>query len=169
MSTTRKRAFVSGHPWWFVTPWLTLWALFALISFVVPSPNSREFQYTLVVMVVGFLIYRFSSPQVYLDDSCLWISRYGRTVAVPLEHVADIEETTFKWPSRPHSAVLHFTTDTPFGRSLYLGSFGALPSMILPSALKELRRALEEVAAKRSNQAMERTADRIGSRLKDEL
>src|SRR5437870_3060137 len=144
-----KRTFVSGYPWWFVTAFVILWAFFALLSLAVPSPG---LQFTLVVMIVGVFIYRLSSPQVYLGDGCLHISRYGRTVIVPLEHVAEIEETQFKWPFRPYSAVLRFTTDTPFGRSLYLGSFGLVPSMTLPWGLKELRQALD---SKRSNETVE--------------
>ena len=150
----RKRTFVSGYPWWFVTAFVILWAFFALLSLAASSPG---LQFTLVVMIVGVSIYRFSSPQVYLGDGYLEISRYGRRVTVPLEHVADIEETRPKWPFRPYSAVLHFTTDTPFGRSLYLGSFGTVPSMTLPWGLEELRHALDN---KRSNQAMQRTAPR---------
>ena len=149
-----KRTFVSGYPWWFVTAFLILWSFFALFSLAASSPG---LQFTLVVMIIGISLYRLSSPQVYLYEDSLRITRYGRKVTVLLEHVASVEETKSKWPFRPYSAVLHFTTDTPFGRSLYLGSFDSVPSMTSPWGLEELRQALD---SKRSNQAMERTADR---------
>ena len=134
-----------------------LWALFAFVSMAAPSFG---LQLTLAVMIIGVLMYRLSSPQVYLCEGFLRISRYGRTVTVPLEQVAGLEETQGKWPFGRYSAVLHFTTETPFGRSLFLGSFGSVPSMTLPWAVAELRQALVEVATKRSNQAMQRTAAR---------
>ena len=121
-------------------------------------------------MILGFLVFRLSSPQVYLGDDCLYISRYGRTATVPLEHVARVEETKPKWPFPfpSYSAVLCFTTDTPFGRSLYLGSFGIVPSMTFPWVLKNLKSTLQELPSKRSNQSMELTPGRRTTQLSDD-
>lgn len=155
----RKRTFVSGYPWWFITGFLIVWGFFALVSLELPSRGLQlMFQFTLTAVIIGIFMYRLSSPQVYLCEGFLQISRCGRTVKVPLEQVAGLEETTGRWPFRRYSAVLHFSTDTPFGRSLYLGSFGSVPSMTLPWGVAELRQALDKVATK----AMPRTPKASG-------
>ena len=111
-------------------------------------------------MILGFVVFRLSSPQIYLGDDCLYISRIWRKATIPLDQLAGIDETKPTWPFRSYSAVIHFATDTPFGRSLYLGSFGIVPSMTLPWVLKDLKSALEELRIKRSNQSVELTATR---------
>jgi hypothetical protein len=157
VSTTPKRTFVSGYPWWFSAAFCGFCALFAMLSIALSSwPLLR----TVIVMVIGSSLFRLSSPQVHLGDDCLYTSRIGRKATIPLDHIASITETKSLWPFRSYSAVIHFTTGTPFGRSLYLGSFGFVPSMTFPWALKKLRRALDELATKRSSHTMELTASR---------
>jgi len=140
-------------------------AFFAMLSIALSSwPLLR----TVIVMVIGSSLFRLSSPQVYLDDDCLYSSRIGRKATIPLAHIASITETKSLWPFRSYSAVVHFATDMPFGRSLYPGSFGLVPSITYPWALKKLRRALDEQAPKRSNRAMELTASRRTAQLSDD-
>ena len=111
---------------------------------------------TVSIMVIGFLVFRASAPSVYMDSQFLYIARYGMKAAIPLDQIANVSETKPFWPFRPYSATIHFTTDTPFGRSLYLGSPGGIPSITFRSALEDLRRAADSAQTTNpSNQTSE--------------
>ncbi len=130
---------ISGFPWWFSVIYLALCFAFALIG---AALRSWDFLLTILVMVTGFLILRITSPTVYLDEQCLYVHRMGRKTVIPFDQVAGVTEAKQSWPFHPYSATIHFTSNTPVGDSLYLGSFGIIPSITFPWALEELRRAI---------------------------
>jgi hypothetical protein len=168
MNTATKRRFMSGCPWWFSTAFIGFCIFFAILVIALrPAPFPWGPLRTVIVMILGFLVFRLSSPQIYLGDDCLYISRIWRNATIPLDEVAGIDETKPSWPFRSYSTVIHFATDTPFGRSLYLGSFGIVPSMTFPWVLKALKSALEELPSKRSNQSMELPPGRRTTQLSD--
>jgi hypothetical protein len=156
MNTATKRRFLSGFPWWFSIVFIGLCIFFALLVIALrPASFPWAPLRGITVTILGFLVLRLSSPQIYLGDDCLYISRIWRKATIPLDKVASIYETKSWWPFRSYSSVIHFATDTPFGRSLYLGSFGIVPSMTFPWVLKDLKSALQKLSSKRSNQSME--------------
>jgi hypothetical protein len=159
---------MSGCPWWFSTAFIGFCIFFAILVIALrPASFPWAPLRTVIVMILGFLVFRLSSPQIYLGDDCLYISRIWRKATIPLDKVAGVDETKSWWPFRSYSAVIHFATDTPFGRSLYLGSFGVVPSMTFPWVLKDLRSAAEKLANKRSNQSIEPTPGRRTTQLSD--
>ncbi len=141
MGATAKRIFISGVPWWGSAAYLGMCSFFALLCVALRAwhPLCNVF-----VMVIGFLIFRAISPAVYLGHQGLHIRRMGREIVIPLGQVAGIDETKPSWPFRSYSATIRFAVDTPFGRSLYLGALGIVPSITFRWALEELRRAMHE-------------------------
>ena len=153
VNTGTKRRFMSGCPWWFSTAFIGFAISFSILVIVLPH---RSFPVgpllTSIVVIVGFLAFRLSSPQIYLGDNCLYIDRMWRKATIPLDQVAGIEETKLSWPFRSQSIIIRFRIDTPFGRSLYLGSFGNVPSMTFPWVVKDLKCALRDLPSKQSSQ-----------------
>ena len=161
MRAGSKWTLVSGSPWWFDAAFLMLGGFFGIIGVVMGIAGvSWAPLLTVGAIIIGFILMRLIIPNVYLGDGCLYVSRMFRRATIPLEHVAHVQEPKPSWPFGVHWVVIHFTTDTPLGRFLYLGAFDSIPGMIFPSALEDLKQALTDAATKRSNHAMERTTDR---------
>jgi hypothetical protein len=160
---------MSGCPWWFSTAFIGFGIFFSILDIALRPPSfPREPLRTVIGMILAFFAFRICSPQIYLGENCLYISRMWRKATIPLDQVAGIDETKFLWPFRPYSIVIRFTTDTPFGRSLYLGPFGIVPSMTFTWVLKDLKSAFQELPSKRPNQSMELTPGRRTTQLSDD-
>jgi hypothetical protein len=141
---------VSGVPRWYLVVFIGFCLAFSLVGMVL---QSWHFSFVVLLIAAGFLLMRTASPTVYLiDDERLVISRWGQTTVVPLDQVAGVTESKASWPfGGYHCPAIHFTDDnTPFGRSLYLHSFGLIPGMTFPRAVKKLQRTVNERAAVRN-------------------
>lgn len=142
MITRPNRILVCGVPRWYSVVFIGFCFAFGLVDIVL---GSWHLFFVVLLIAAGFLVMRTTSPTVYLvDDERLDISRKRRRTVVPLDQVAGVTEAKASWPfGAYHCPAIHFMTDsTPFGRSLYLRSFGLIPSMTFPWAMKKLQRAI---------------------------
>ena len=98
---------------------------------------------TAALMVVCLLLFRVATPAVYSDGDCLYITRWCKKATISIDEVSEIIEVPHLWPFRPYSTTIHFRSTTPFGRSLYLGALGIVPSFIFPWVVADLRKAID--------------------------
>lgn len=142
----RAKRMITGTPWWFTAIYVGFCGA-AGIGFGVASVIAGTVMWmpllTIVACLVGFLLLSSSMPTVHMDDRFLYISKRRKFAVVSIDQVAGVRETPGSWPSPPYSATIDFSTDTPFGRSLYLGVTGGIPGMTFPSAVRALRQTVE--------------------------
>jgi hypothetical protein len=152
---------VSGIPNLFTALFLGFCLAFSVIVLAVGYGSGSDVRAPLLtacVMVGALLLFRTAAPTVYTDGEFLYITRWWKKAAISLDKVVGLTEVPQLWPVRPYSATIHFRGATPFGRSLYLGALGVVPSFIFPWVVADLRKAIDARArvAQSANQALQK-------------
>jgi hypothetical protein len=140
-----NRRMLSGIPNWFTALFIGLCVAFSGVVFAFAYGGETDVLrplLTAALLVVCLLLFRVAAPSLYFDGDCLYITRWWKKATISVEEVSEIIEIPRLWPFRPSSATIHFRSDTPFGRSVYLGAPGGVPSFIFPSVLADLRQTI---------------------------